>query len=161
MAYKSLSLSIDTVVKLYQDPVPYPQDTSGNNLINAGDFVWYDTSNHWIASVDTEGHAATFAGVVLDGSYIQPYNKQFFADQLPVGTKGIFRAFTTVGDTYHDGDKVYQGTSGGGTPQFITNQTGTNVLGTIVMPPGVTSIAAATGVQVQVKISPLWPVLQG
>lgn len=162
MSYKSLTLSIDNVVKAYQDPVPYPQDTSGANIINGGDLVWYDTANHWIAAVDTDAHAATFAGVAMDGSFIQPYSKAFYGDQLPVLTKGICRFSTTSGDTYHDGDKVYQTTSVAGNPQTITNTQGgnSNVLGTIVLPPGITSIAAATGVTVQVKISPLWPVTE-
>lgn len=160
MSYSSATASVDNVVKLYQDPVPYPQDTAGNNIVNAGDQVWYDATNHWIASVDTDAHAATFAGVALDGAFIQPYSTKFYMPQLPVGTKGIFRFKTTSGDTYHDGDKVYQTTSGAGDPQTVTNTQGgnSNVLGTIVMPPGITSIAAATGVLVQVKISPLWPV---
>lgn len=160
MAYKSTTASVDNVVKLYQDPVPYPQDTTLANVINAGDLVWYDTSNHWVASVDTDGHAATFAGVALDGASIQPYSTVFATPQIPVGTKGIFRFFTTSGDTYHDGDKVYQTTSAAGTPQTITNTQGgnSNVLGTVVMPPSITSIAGGAGIQVQVKISPLWPV---
>lgn len=160
MSYKSLTASIDNVVKLYQDPVPYPQDISGANIINGGDMVWYDTSNHWVAALDTDAHAAEFAGVAMDGSSIQPYNTAFYMPQLPIATKGIFRFFTTTGDTYHDGDKVYQTTSASGNPQTVTNTQGgnSNVLGTIVLPPGITSVVAAAGVQVQVKISPLWPV---
>jgi hypothetical protein len=162
MSYSSATASIDNVVKLYQDPLPYPQDTTGANQVNAGDLVWMDTTNHWIASIDTDAHAAYFAGVALDGAYIQPYNTKFYMPQLPVGVKGIFRFSTTSGDTYHHGDAVYQTTSGAGNPQTITNTQGgnTHVLGTIVLPPGITSIAAATGTLVQVQISPLWPVLQ-
>lgn len=161
MAFKSLTLNIDNVVIKYQDPVPYPIDTTLANVVNAGDQVWYDTTNHFIASVDTEAHAATFAGVASDGSSIQPYSVVFATPQIGVWTKGIFRFKTTIGDTYRDGDKVYEAGDHAGDAQTVTNQTGTNVLGTIVMPPGITSIAAAAGVQVQVKISPLWPVLQG
>jgi hypothetical protein len=160
MAYVSLTASIDNIVIKYQDPVPYPQDTSLANVINAGDLVWYDTANHWIASVDTDAHAATFAGVAMDGSSIQPYTTKFAMPQLPVMTKGIARFKGTSGDTYHDGDSVYQTTSAAGDPQTITNTAGgnTHVLGTIVLPPGITSAAFAAGTLYQVKISPLWPV---
>lgn len=162
MSYNSVTLSIDNVVKLYQDPVPYYCDPSGANNVNAGDLVWFDSSNHWVASIDTDGHAATFAGVALEGSFIQPYSTKFYTPQLPVGTKGIFRFSGTSGDTYHDGDKVYQTTSAAGGPQTITNTQGgnSNVLGTIVLPPGITSAAYAAGSLYQVKISPLWPVTE-
>lgn len=163
MAYSSATASLDNIVKLYQDPVAYPQDIAGNNIVNAGDLVWFDTSNHWIASIDTDAHAATFCGVAMDGAYIQPYTTKFYMPQLPVMTKGIARFKGTSGDTYHTGDPVYQTTSGAGDPQTITNTAGgnTHILGVIVLPPGITSAAFAAGTLYQVNISPLWPVLMG
>lgn len=161
MSYKTNSVgSVNNIINKYQDPVPYPQDTSGANLINAGDLVWYDTSNHWIAALDTDAHAAEYAGVAMNGSNLAVYTTAFYGAQIPVLTKGIVGLFGTSGDTYHDGDSVYQTTSASGTPQTITNTAGANthVLGTIVLPPGITSSAYAAGTRYQVKISPLWPV---
>lgn len=157
MAYLSTTTPKNNVVKLYQDPVPYPQDTTLANVVNAGDLVWMDTSNHFIASIDNETHAAFFAGVALDGPYIQPYSTKFAQPQLPVGKKGIFRMKMTSGDTYSHGDALYIGADA----QTVTKVVGTNILGTVALPPGVTSLAYVAGGELQIQISPLWPVLQG
>ena len=160
MSYASPTTNQNNVIKLYQDPVPYQIDTTFTNLVNAGDLLWFDSTNHWVASIDTEAHAAYFCGVALDGAYIQPYSTKFAAAEIPVGVKGIFRMKTIAG-TYYDGLAVYQGTVAGGDPQTVTAVVGTNIIGTVVLPPGITSVVGGAGVYVQVKISPLFPVLQG
>ena len=156
MSYSSTTIGIDNVVLRGADPIPFPIDTTGSNDVMAGDAVWMDTTNHWVASVDSDAHAAYFAGVAMDGSYIQPYSSKKYSPQIPVLTKGVVRFLMTSGDTYHDGDSVYIGA----TPQTITNTAGgsTHVIGYVKLPPNITSLAYAAGSYVQVQITPLWPV---
>lgn len=148
----------DNVVVRMAQPVPAAIDKTGSNDINQGDQVYFDTTAHQVkalgASDDT--NAANFYGVAGSSSYIQPYATKVYADMIPVYNKGIFRFKTTAGDTYTNGNKVYVGADA----QTVTNTVGglTKVLGIVVLPPGITSLAGASGVFVEVQIAPLYPV---
>lgn len=149
----------NAVIIAYIDPVPYPIATDGTFDINAGDQVWFDTSVHFIKALDSNAHAAYFAGVAEGGSYIQPYSVKEYNLQIGIWTKGIFSFFSTTGDTYHDGDPVYIGADA----QTVTNTIGGNtvVLGVVKLGPGVSSLAGLTGVTlVNVEIAPTFPVVQ-
>ncbi len=147
----------DNVVIKYQEPVPYPIATDGNSDINQGDQVYLDTSAHLVKPLGTsdDTNAATFVGVAMDGSYIQPYSQKKYSDQIPVLTKGICRFNSTTGDTYHDGDAVYVGVDA----QTVTNTVGglTKKIGYVKLAPGITSIAGAAGVTVEIEIQPQFP----
>lgn len=152
--------SIDNIVKTYQDPVPYPIKTDGTADVNAGDQVYFDTSAKVVKSLGTsdDTNAANFAGIAMDGSFIQPYSaKQYdLGGQIPVLTRGIVRMKTTVGDTYQAGQPLYVGVDA----QTVTNTVGglTKKIGYVVMPPAQTSIAGGAGIFIQMEISTLFPV---
>lgn len=146
------------VEKQQPSPLSFPILTDGTADINQGDQLYMDTTNHVVkplgASDDT--NAANFCGVAQDGSFIQPYSAKVYADRIPVGTKGVFRFNTTVGDTYHDGDALYVGADA----QTVTNTVGalTKKIGYVKLAPGQSTLAGAAGVTVEAQITPLWPV---
>ena len=148
----------DNVVVRVANPIAAAILKDGTADINQGDQVYYDTSAHVVKSLGTsdDTNAANFYGVAGDGSFIQPYATKVYADMIPVYNKGVFRFKSTVGDTYTNGNKVYVGADA----QTITNTIGgnTKVLGIVILPPGITSLAGAVGTFVEVQIEAQYPV---
>lgn len=151
------TIPTDNVVQRLSNPVPMPILTDGTSDINQGDQVYLDTSNHVVKSLGAsdDTNAATYVGVALDGSYIQPYSVKEYSPQIPVLTKGICRFKTTSGDTYHTGDAVYVGAD----CQTVTNTVGglTKKIGYVNLPPSVSSLAGGAGITVEIWIEAQWP----
>lgn len=131
-----------------QMPLPCADST---NPINAGDLVYLDTSAHVVKTVDTDSHAASFVGVALQPSHV---SSNLDNGTIP-GQAGIMVAWdavvsmkTTAAETYYTGDAVYIGADA----QTIQKTTGTNKIGTVILPVGVASLVGATGVYVQIYI---------
>lgn len=153
----SATTATDNVVVKYQEPVQFQTDQTGSNDFNLGDLLYMDTSAHQAKPlINSDTNAATFCGIAMNGSFVNVYGTKKYFDLVPVLTKGIVRLFTTVGDTYHDGDTVYVGADA----QTITNTVGglTKKLGYVKLAAGITSLAGAAGVTVEIQITPLWPV---
>lgn len=146
----------DNVIVQYVPPVSYPIKTDGTADINGGDLVYFDTSAKVVKSLDSDAHAASFAGLAMNGSYIQPYTtKQYGAGSIPVLQKGRCKALTTSGDTYHEGDALYTGADA----QTVTNTVGgnSNIIGYVKLRPGITSLAYAAGVFVEFDLAVKFP----
>lgn len=146
----------DTIVVQHAPPVPYPIKTDGTADVNGGDLVYFDTSAKVVKSADTDAHMATGAGVACNGSFIAPYTtKMYGAGNIPVLQKGIVRMKTTVGDTYSPGDALYLGADA----QTVTNTVGgnSNILGYVVLRPGITSLAAGATVTIELELAVKFP----
>lgn len=133
--------------------VPYPcADATAS--FNQGDLLYYDTTAHIVKALDTDAHAATFAGVAMQPSKVSS-NVDNTASanpvQVAVGSSGVFNFKTTVGETYHFGDAIWIGADA----QTITNTVGSNThsLGKIWLPPGVSAVTGAAGISVGVAVS--------
>jgi hypothetical protein len=135
------------------DRIFYPIDASGSHDINQGDLVWYDTSVHYIKSLDSDAHGAYLAGVAQDTSYVQVYSTKEYAPQLGVYVGQLHALNTTAADTYYTGTPVYYGADA----QTITAVSGTNILGYAIMRPGVANVAGGSGITVDVLVIPLYP----
>lgn len=138
------------------NPLSYPVLTDGTYDINQGDQVYWDSSGHVVKPVDTNGHAATFAGVAAQSSYMNPYGTKIYPQgSIEVWTKGKYTFKTTVGDTLNHGDPVYLGADA----QTVTNQDpgGGNVIGYVWLPLGGTAVTGATGTNIDVVIKALFP----
>lgn len=158
-----MTTHVDNVV-IREDvaPIPYPADpaNAAGTQFNQGDMLWYDTSVHYVKPLDSDAHAAYFAGVALDGSYIQVYSEKKYVDQAPVGSKGIFRFKTTVGETILDGNPVYIGADAQTVSNVAAAGGGTSYpVGVVRLAPGVTSLTGAAGVTVEVHINTRFPAL--
>lgn len=153
----SATLATDNVVIKHQEPVTFQTDQTGANDFNLGDLLYMDTSAHQAKPlINSDANAATFCGVAMNGSFVNVYGTKKYFDLVPVLTKGVVRLFTTVGDTYHEGDPVYVGVDA----QTVTNTVGglTKKLGYVKLSAGQTSLAGGAGITVEVQITPLWPV---
>jgi hypothetical protein len=143
-------------------PIPYPTDSANaaGTQFNQGDMLFMDTSVHYVKPLDTDAHAAYFVGVALDGSYLQVYSDKKYADQVPVGSKGIFRFKTTVGETITDGNPVYIGADAQTVSNVAAAGGGTSYpVGVTRLAPGVTSLTGAAGVFVEVHLNTRFPAL--
>lgn len=142
----------------FEQKVPCKVKTDGTADINQGDNVYVDTSAHCVKALGSDGNAATYRGVAADTSFRNLYGTKQYPDSgtIQVYVAGIFFFTTTSGDTYTDEDKVFFATDA----QTVTNTVGGNTseLGVVKLRPGVSSLAAATGVTVDVQIQPRWPV---
>lgn len=134
--------------------IPYAIDKTGSNDINQGDLLYWDSSAKQVKPLDTDGHAATFAGMADDGSFVQPYSAKKYADAVMVRVGCVVLLNTVSGDTFSDGDAVYYSTDA----QTCTKVAGTNIIGYAKLPPGKTSLVGGTGVQVPVLLVPKSPV---
>jgi hypothetical protein len=141
----------DNIVVEYQPPISYPIKVDGTADINGGDLVYFDTGAFVVKSLDSDAHAATFAGIAKNGSFIQPYNtKQYGAGQIPVAQKALVNLNTTAGDTLHEDDAVYFGADA----QTVTNTAGgmTHKLGYVKLGAGYTGQTLAGGAGITVNI---------
>lgn len=142
----------------FEQKVPCKVLTDGTADINQGDNVYVDTTNHVVKVVGSDANAQFYRGVACDTSFRNLYGTKQYPDSgtLQVYVAGIFFFTTTSGDTYHDEDKIYIGADA----QTVTNTVGGNTyeIGVAKLRPGSTSLAAATGVTVDIQIQPRWPV---
>jgi len=107
----------------------YALSTGGSFDFNQGDLLWFDASAHYVKPLDTDAHAAYFAGVAMRPAFIAPYTATQLAGGVAVQKNyepcalvgfGLIASFLgTAGDTYNDGDPVYL--AAGADPQTITN----------------------------------------
>jgi len=141
-------------------PLYYPVLTTGASDINQGDLVYYDSSAHVVKPVDTDGHAATYAGVALQQSKLNVYGTAGYPQGgIQVATRGIFKFKTTAGDTLNHGDAVYIGADA----QTVTNTAGgsTAILGYVWLRPQQSAVTGAVGTNIEVLITPKFPVAGG
>jgi hypothetical protein len=138
--------------------LPMPILTNGTADINSGDQVYVDASAHVVKSLGAsdDTNAATFLGVAMDSSYINPYGTKMYSPQIPVMTSGVVSFNTTTGDTYNAGDAVYVGADA----QTVTNTVGalTKKIGFVVTRPGQSAVAGGTGIVIDVCIEHQFPV---
>lgn len=142
-------------VKALEASLPYPIIKDGTFDINGGDLVYYDTTAKIIKVLDdATTHCAYFAGMALNGSYIQPYTtKQYMAD-IPVMTKGRIRLNTTSGDTYAHGDALYFGADA----QTVTKtDPGAGVIIGYAWIEGGGTLAGGTGVKLDLTLAVRYP----
>jgi predicted RecA/RadA family phage recombinase len=143
-------------------PLWYPVLTDGTYDINQGDLLWYDASVHVVKPLDSDAHAAYFAGVALQQSNTTVYGtKTYPTGGVEVATQGIFKFKTITGDTLNHGDAVYFSTDG----QTVTNTAGgmTHPIGYVWLKPGQSAVSGATGgsVLIEVMIAPVFPIVGG
>lgn len=146
----------DNVIVKFVEPTAYPIKTDGTADINGGDLVYFDTSAKVIKSLDSDAHAAQFAGLAMNGSYIQPYNtKQYGAGMIPVLQKGRVRVNSTSGDTYSHADALYMTADA----QTVTNTVGgnSNIVGYVFLAPGIASLAGGAGITLQMDLAVKFP----
>ncbi len=147
----------NNLVVAHTPPIPYPILRTGSSLINAGDLVYFDTSAKVIKVMDDAvTHAAFFAGMALNGSFIQPYSVAQYEYQVPVLSRGVVRLQTTAAESYAEGDPLYFG----GDAQTITKvDPGSGVIvGYAKLGPGVTALTGAAGVKLEVLLAPKYPI---
>jgi hypothetical protein len=125
--------------------------------ITQGSLVYLDTSAHYIKLLDTDGHAATLMGVALQPSVVTSNLDNGSGvgaeNAIMVGWDCVALLGSTAGDTYHYGDAVYVGADS----QTVTNTVGalTKILGTVILPKGVSSVTGASGTLIQVLVKSL------
>ena len=148
-----------------------PSGSTTGNVIHSGDMVYVDTkavgtSTYAIIALDTDAHAAAFAGVCMD-TY-DPTNYGVYAnDPAPPNGMNVYRSgmwypYTTSGETYTPGATVYIGANA----QTITLGTTAYshavgyVANPVFDPNGVNYQAGLVGVgtnQVLCYIAKVWP----
>lgn len=141
-------------------PLYYPVLTDGTYDVNQGDAVWFDSSVHAVKPVDSDAHAAYFAGVALQQSKLNVYGTaQYPQAGIQVATRGVFKFKTTAGDTLNHGDAVYIGADA----QTVTNTAGgkTSKIGYVWLRPGQSAVSGASGTNIEVLITPLFPITGG
>lgn len=119
--------------------------------INQGDLVYLDAAAHIIKALDTDAHAAAAVGVALQPSAVSSNLDLSTAPAQPaimVGWDLVATLKTTAAETYYHGTTVYLGADA----QTITTVVGTNAIGVVVLPVGVSSVTGASGVSVGVLV---------
>lgn len=120
--------------------------------VNQGDLMYWDDVVGVARVLDSDAHAATLMGVAAKTnpftSSLGPTTDGF----MDIDSGGIFEFTGSSSDTYGPLDAVYYGVDA----QTVTNQVGSNIIGYIMLPKGVSSLAG--GVKVQVWVIPKYPV---
>jgi len=132
------------------DPATYKVNPAGT--INEGDIVKWDTTN-LIAVQQATGAATTCIGVsesqIPVASGIDNANIQ---DTIRVRSEGVFSFKTTATEVYKHGLTVGVGAD---SQTVKLDATANNIIGIVWLPDG-TSVTGAAGVEVKVKIKPLY-----
>lgn len=119
--------------------------------IAQGDLVYMDTTAHILKPVLSDANAAALAGVALQPSAVSSNldNGTVPAQSvIQVGWACVASLKTTVAETYYTGTSVYAGADA----QTVTTVAGTNKIGVVVLPSGVSSVTGATGVSVPLRV---------
>lgn len=119
--------------------------------VKQGDLVYMDATLHIAKPLDSDAHAALLLGVAAQPSAVSSSLDNSSAPApkaLIVQWSGVWSLKTTAAETYTPGLAVYAGADA----QTITTVSGTNQVGTIVLPVGVASVTGAAGVDVGVWI---------
>jgi hypothetical protein len=137
--------------------------------INQGDFVMWDATlnagNGGLRTPVTQGDMATYMGIAKQQSPIASLGD--LINTMGIRLVGIVRAHTTPGETYTMFQKVFFNETID--VQTITNNTNSGArtvqVGFIILPQqltmgGSTSLLGAAGIDIQVWISPAYPVVQ-
>lgn len=146
----------NNVVKEDAPATPYPIKSDGTADINGGDLVYFDTTAKVVKSLDdATTHCATFAGLAKNGSLISPYGTKEYFPNIPVLQKGIVNLFTTVGESYSEGDALYFGADA----QTVTKtDPGAGVIiGYAKLRAGITTLTGAAGVKIDMQLAPKHP----
>lgn len=154
------------MVKTEMEFLQFPNNSGAGNVIHSGDAVFIDTpaqgtSTYMLKALATDAQAAAFAGICQD-TY-DPTNYGVYSnDPVPpagmmVQRIGIWNPFTTSGETYNPGAKVYIGANA----QTITLGTtaNANVIGYVNNKPDGSQIAyAGNGSNhVEILLARVWP----
>jgi hypothetical protein len=118
--------------------------------IKQGELVYLDTSAHIIKPIASDANAATLAGVALQPS-VASSNIDNVATGEPaviVGWDVVCSFKTTAAETYLPGLPLYIGADA----QTVTTVAGSNSLGRVVLPIGVSTLTGAAGVTVDVLV---------
>lgn len=135
--------------------------------INQGDIVMWDTSlssgNGGMRVAATQGDMATYLGAAMQMSPVASLGDQ--VNNLGIGRGGIFRFHTTSGETYKMFTKVFLNETIDAQTIVASTNTGARTVpvGYIILPQqqvmsGVLTLTGAAGVDVQVWITPNFPV---
>lgn len=119
--------------------------------ISQGDLVYWDAGASIAKRVGVDANAATLLGVALQPSAVSsnidlssaPAEKGIMCEALAVHS---FK--TTAAETLNHGEKVYIGADA----QTVTTVAGSNAVGIVQLPPNVTSVTGAAGVNVDVLV---------
>jgi len=125
-----------------------------NFPVHVGDLMYMDQTAHLAKPLDSDAHAATLIGVAAQPSQVSSNldNGSIPAEKaVVVQSSGVFGLQTTASEVYYPGQPVYAGADA----QTITNVTGSNIIGWVILPVGVASITGAAGVSVGVYVRSL------
>ena len=148
--------------------VRYPLSTGGSFDFNQGDFLWYDTSAHYVKALDSATDAGYLIGVAVKPSFIAPYTnfnvsgniqKNYEPDALV-----IYGCIATMimdtsdsAQTYYHGDSLYFATDA----QHVTKQATSpaNAVGKVWLPDSnMVSLAYSVGGLVPVLVVAQFPI---
>ena len=137
----------------------YPVLATGAADINAGDNVYYDDADKGVKPLDSDAHAATYAGVASDSSFVNLYGTKKYVVTLPVAVKGIRKFKSVDGQTYAHGVYVYFSTDA----QTVTSTDpgSGHPIGRVWLQNGQAAIAGDGVKEVPVLIIPQFPVAGG
>ena len=120
-----------------------------NFPIHQGDLVYLNGGK--AKALDTDGNAASLAGVALQPSAVSSSidNSSAPAQKaIQVGCGLVAELKTTTSEVYADGDLVYIGADA----QTVTSVAGSNPVGRVLLPSNVSSVTGASGVTVDVLV---------
>lgn len=127
---------------------------------NQGDLLYLDTTAHLLKALDSNAHAATFAGIarvsVVAGKLASPYSTSTDASEAAGGIPGpvdgvVAKMIAKTGDVFNFGDSVYFDTDA----QHVTSTApmSPNAVGVYVGP---TAVTATAGQEIEIYLkSPL------
>jgi hypothetical protein len=143
----------DNIVKAFADPVEFPIDATGSYDFKGGDLLFWDSSAKVVKPVVADASVQYLAGIAGNGSFLQPYSTKVYNKSVPVYQKVIASLLTTGSETYYHLTPVYAGADA----QTVTTVAGSYIVGYCIMRPGASSLAAGTGVRVDVLLAPVEP----
>jgi len=117
--------------------------------INQGDLVYL--TDGLLHALDTDGNAASALGVALQPTTVSSSldnSSNLTPKSIMVGWNMVASLQTTAAETYTPGINVYIGADA----QTITTVAGSNKVGRIVLPDGVSSVTGASGLRIGVAI---------
>ncbi len=119
--------------------------------IKQGELVYLDVAAGLGKPVASDANAATLMGVALQPSKVSSNLDTTSAPAektVMVGWSLVAMMKTTAAEVYNYGEAVYLGADA----QTVTVVVGTNMIGKVILPAGVTSVTGAAGVLVPVYI---------
>lgn len=121
------------------------------SAIEQGDLVYFDTADNLVKKVASDANCASLLGVAKQPSQVSSSIDNSGAPkekQVQVSAATVHLMESTAADVYNTGDLVYIGANS----KRVTKVAATNAVGRVVLPPGVSSVTGAVGVEIPVLI---------